>query len=58
MKFSRDFIDKVRDANNIVDIISRQTELKRAGGQMLGLCPFPNHREKTPSFSVSESKQL
>lgn len=58
MKFSREFIDKVRDANSIVDVVSRQVALKKSGGQYLGLCPFPDHKEKTPSFSVSESKQL
>lgn len=58
MRFSDDFLNRVRDANNIVDIISQHTELKRNGRNILGLCPFPNHREKTPSFSVSEEKQV
>lgn len=55
--YTQDFIDKVRDANNIVDIISEHVELKRSGSGLLGLCPFPSHREKTPSFSVSDLKQ-
>ena len=58
MKFSADFIDKVRDANNIVDIIGQYTQLSRKGHQHMGLCPFPDHNEKSPSFSVSETKQL
>lgn len=59
MRFSDDFINKVRDASNLVDIISQNTELKRSGGTSLqGLCPFPSHREKTPSFHVSEDKQV
>jgi len=58
MKFSQDFIEKVRDANNVVDVISQFTQLKKAGANYQGLCPFPDHREKSPSFSVSESKQL
>ncbi|MCB0419405.1 MAG: DNA primase [Bdellovibrionales bacterium] len=58
MKFSQSFIEKVRDANNIVDVISQFTQLKRAGGRMTGLCPFPDHNEKTASFSVSEDKQV
>jgi DNA primase len=58
LRFSDDFINRVRDANNIVDIISQSTELKRAGRSLMGLCPFPNHREKTASFSVSEDKQV
>lgn len=56
MRFSQDFIEKVRESTNIVDIISQQTQLKRAGvHRLVGLCPF--HNEKTPSFSVSEDKQ-
>jgi DNA primase len=57
MRFSPDFIDKVRDATNIVEIISQHTQLKRSGSNCSGLCPFPDHKEKTPSFSVSETKQ-
>lgn len=52
------FIEKVMEANNIVEIISQYTELKIRGREYTGLCPFPDHNEKTPSFSVSENKQL
>jgi DNA primase len=48
----------VIEANNIVDIISQYTQLKPGGSNLMGLCPFPDHNEKTPSFSVSASKQL
>lgn len=58
MRFSQDFIEKVRDANNLVDIISQHTELRRTGDRLMGRCPFPDHAEKTPSFSLSEDKQL
>ena len=58
MKYDQNFIEKVRDANNIVEIISQYTNLKGRGHQHMGLCPFPDHNEKTGSFSVSESKQL
>ncbi|MBY0386446.1 DNA primase, partial [bacterium] len=58
MKFNQDFIEQVRDANNIVDIIGQYTELKGRGHQFMGLCPFPDHHEKSPSFSVSENKQV
>ncbi|MEM7645418.1 MAG: DNA primase [Pseudomonadota bacterium] len=58
MRFDQNFIEKVRDANNIVEIIGQYTELKAKGHNHMGLCPFPDHNEKTPSFSVSESKQL
>ncbi len=58
MRFTPDFIERVRDASNIVDLFSEFTELKRSGGRLMGLCPFPGHNEKTPSFSVSEEKQV
>ena len=56
--FSPDFIERVRLANDIVDIIGEDTFLKRSGVRYMGLCPFPGHNEKTPSFSVSSDQQL
>lgn len=47
-------IDDILSRVSIVDIIGRDVELKRAGKNYTGLCPF--HREKTPSFSVNEEK--
>lgn len=58
MRFTQDFIEKIQEANNLVDIISQYTQLKPSGHNMMGRCPFPDHQEKTASFSVSESKQL
>lgn len=58
MKFTTHFIEKVREANNIVELISTHSQLKRAGSTLKGLCPFPDHIERTPSFTVSEEKQL
>ena len=58
MKYTQDFIEKVQHANNIVDIISQYTQLKPTGGGLMGRCPFPDHQERTPSFSVSENKQV
>ncbi|MGZ3742532.1 MAG: DNA primase [Pseudobdellovibrionaceae bacterium] len=58
MKFSPEFIEKVRDSSNLVDIISQYTQLKPTGSGLMGRCPFPDHQEKTPSFSVSEIKQV
>jgi DNA primase len=58
LRYSSDFIEQVREANNIVDVIGQYTQLKGRGHQFVGLCPFPDHNEKSPSFSVSESKQL
>lgn len=58
MKFTQDFIEKVQHASNIVDVISQYTQLKSSGSGLMGRCPFPDHQEKTPSFSVSELKQV
>ena len=49
-------IDEIRASSNIVDIIGEYVDLKRAGSSYKGLCPF--HKEKTPSFTVDEKKQL
>lgn len=56
--YPNDFIEQVRFANDIVSLISEDTVLKGRGERFMGLCPFPEHSEKTPSFSVSQSKQL
>ncbi|QSZ27813.1 DNA primase [Aceticella autotrophica] len=56
MSFSKDVIDKVIEENDIIDIISQYVELKKSGKDYKGLCPF--HHEKTPSFNVSQEKQL
>ncbi len=50
-----DVIEKVKDSSDIVDVTSAYIELKKSGSNFVGLCPF--HSEKTPSFTVSESKQ-
>ena len=53
----QDFIDEVVQKNDIVDVISRYTTLKRVGNRFQALCPLHNDK-KTPSFSVSPDKQL
>lgn len=58
MKFSQEFIEQVQEANNLVDIVSQYTQLRQSGSGLMGRCPFPDHKEKTPSFSVSEAKQV
>jgi len=55
-KIPESTIDKIRDQADIVDVISREVELKRRGVDYFGICPF--HDEKTPSFCVSQSKQI
>ena len=51
-----DLIEEIRISNDIVDVVSQYVKLERKGKHMFGLCPF--HREKTPSFSVTQSKQM
>jgi len=52
----RPTIDKILDAAQIVDVIQEFVPLKKRGVNYLGLCPF--HNEKTPSFTVSPSKEI
>ena len=56
MYYSEEFIEEVRQRNDIVDVISGYVNLKKSGSNFTGLCPF--HNEKTPSFSVSGGKQM
>ena len=49
-------IDKVKDACNIVDVIGSYLELKKNGANYVCLSPFSN--EKSPSFTVSQSKNI
>ena len=56
MRYSDDIIEEVRMKNDIVDVVSQYVKLNRRGSTYFGLCPF--HNEKTPSFSVTPSKQM
>ncbi|NJK57746.1 MAG: DNA primase [Pleurocapsa sp. SU_5_0] len=51
-----DTIEEVQQRVDIVDVISEHIVLRKRGKDFLGLCPF--HNEKTPSFSVSQDKQV
>ena len=52
----RQTVDRILDAAEIVDVIQEFVPLKKRGVNYLGLCPF--HNEKTPSFTVSPSKEI
>jgi DNA primase len=54
--FSEEVIQKIKEENDIVDIVSDVVTLKKTGKNYLGRCPF--HNEKTPSFTVSSEKQI
>lgn len=56
MYYPDHLIEEIRVQNNIVDVISDYVQLTKKGGNHFGLCPF--HNEKSPSFSVSEDKQM
>ncbi|MEJ2609388.1 MAG: DNA primase [Candidatus Thiodiazotropha sp.] len=55
-KIPTQFIDRLLNQVDIVELINRRVPLKKAGQDYLACCPF--HDEKTPSFSVSPSKQF
>lgn len=50
MAFTREFLEELKNRNNIDEVIGRTVTLKRAGGNLVGRCPF--HSERTPSFTV------
>jgi len=54
--FTRDSIDRLRDAVDMVDLVGTKTDLRRVGSRWTGLCPF--HDERTPSFSVNAEEKL
>src|SRR5690606_17131985 len=55
-RFAQDSIERVKDAANIVEVVSQHTDLRRSGQRLTGLCPF--HDERTPSFSVDPAAGL
>lgn len=56
MRITEETIERIKQENDIVDVISDVVKLKRSGRNYMGLCPF--HNEKSPSFSVSQDKQI
>ncbi|MDH3284635.1 MAG: DNA primase [Acidobacteriota bacterium] len=52
----RDYLESVRSAVDIADVVGESVTLRKAGHSLVGLCPF--HQEKTPSFRVDRDKGL
>ncbi len=55
MRFSKDLVEEIRSRNDIVELIGMYVNLKRAGSNFSGLCPY--HSEKSPSFTVFPATQ-
>ncbi len=53
---SDDWVERVRAASDIVEVVGQTVPLKRSGRNWMGVCPF--HQEKTPSFSVNAERQF
>jgi DNA primase len=53
---SEDVINQIRDRIDIAEVVGQHVSLSRTGQNLKGLCPF--HQEKTPSFTVSSSRQI
>ncbi len=56
MHIPEETVDEIRQSNDIVDVVGEYVALKKQGKNFFGLCPF--HGEKTPSFSVTQDKQI
>ena len=55
VQYNDELKQEIRNANDIIDVVSQYVILKRSGKNFMGLCPF--HKEKSPSFSVSPDRQ-
>jgi DNA primase len=58
LRISDRSIEQVREQANIVEVASEFTALRRQGTRFVGLCPYPDHSEKTPSFSVHAERNF
>jgi DNA primase len=54
--FTKDSIERVREAVDMTELVGAKTDLRRVGSRWTGLCPF--HDERTPSFSVDPERGL
>lgn len=56
VRIPEETINEIRQKTNITDVVSQYVQLKKQGKNLFGFCPF--HEERTPSFSVTEEKQI
>ena len=56
MRIEQSVINEIKEKTDILDLVSEYVKLEKRGRNYIGLCPF--HDEKTPSFTVSEDKQI
>jgi DNA primase len=55
-RIARESVERVKEAADMVAVVSLRTQLKRSGARYTGRCPF--HEERTPSFSVNPTEKL
>ena len=55
-QFTREYLDQIRDAVPVSEVVQGSVNLKRRGREFVGLCPF--HQEKSPSFTVNDDKRF
>src|SRR4051812_18283085 len=56
MGYTKESIDRVKEAVDMVELVGARSDLRRVGSRWTGLCPF--HDERTPSFSVNAENKL
>ncbi len=56
VRIPEETVNEIRERTNIADVVSQYVQLKKSGKNLFGFCPF--HDERTPSFSVTEEKQI
>ena len=56
MHLSEQFIEEIKQKNDIIEVISEYVELRKMGESYFGICPF--HEDKTETFSVNQQRQM
>lgn len=58
MAIPKETVDRIYSSVKIEEVVSDYVSLKRRGANLWGLCPFPGHNEKTPSFTVNPARNI